>query len=152
MSKNNFKYHDFNSLMLCDWRKAVNGDLTVLRIEGGNDEHDLIAWHKIQEQYSEEFATERKHIYYNNLLKRLTILRLNLVITEDRSIENDIDVVEEEMEKAFPKANTSNSTTLTETLVFLTKKLGVLVTEQTITAKFFFTSLKLFANGKEGSK
>lgn len=147
MSKSNFKYHDFDSLMLSDWRKAVSGDLTVLRIEGGNDEHDLIAWHKIQEQYADEFASSRKHIHYNNLLKKLTVLRLDLLITEDRSIQNDIDVIQEQMEDAFPSADTKSATTLTETLIFFTKKLGVLVTETTITAKYFFTLLKMYANG-----
>ena len=89
MSQEN-SYHDFDSLLLIDWIKASKGDLTRLRINGGTPELDELAWEKINEEHGESFATDSKHLNYLRLVKKLTILKLDLVITEDKFILNNI--------------------------------------------------------------
>jgi len=132
-------YHDFDSLLLIDWRKAQEGDLTRLRISGGSNEQDIIEWEKINDEYTDEFGTSRKHFRYLQLLKKMAILQLDMIITEDQSLINDIQVIEEELESIFKSGNESHS--LTHTLIALTDRAKVLFTESNITAKYFFTLL-----------
>lgn len=136
-------YHDFDSLLLIDWIKASKGDLTRLRISGGTPELDELAWEKINEEHGESFATDSKHLNYLRLVKKLTILKLDLVITEDQFILNNIEIVEEQIQTLL-KAMTDGSASMSDTLFALSEKAGYMINEMNITAKKFFEMVRYY--------
>ena len=142
MSQEN-SYHDFDSLLLIDWIKAGKGDLTRLRISGGNDKLDIEAWENINDEHPESFGADSKHINYLRLVKKLTILKLDLVITEDQFILNNIEIIEEQIQ-ALLKTMTDGSASMSDTLFALSEKGGYMINEMNITAKKFFEMVKYY--------
>jgi hypothetical protein len=136
-------YHDFDSLLLIDWIKAGKGDLTRLRISGGNDELDIEAWENINDEHGESFGTDSKHMNYLRLVKKLTILKLDLVITEDQFILNNIEIIEEQIQVLL-KTMTDGSASMSDTLFALSEKGGYMINEMNITAKKFFEMVKYY--------
>lgn len=136
-------YHDFDTLLLIDWIKASKGDLTRLRISGGNDALDIEAWEKINEEHAESFGSDSKHLNYLRLVKKLTLLKLDLVITGDQFILNNIEITEEQIE-ALLKTMTDGSASMSDTLFALSEKAGYMINEMNITAKKFFEMVKYY--------
>jgi len=138
-------YHDFDTLLLIDWVKASNGDLTRLRISGGSDELDIEAWEKIAEQHSEEFGVDRKHAQYLRLMKKRSLYQLDLIIKEDPFIQNHIDIVEEEITALLKQIASTGGNSIMDTCFALSERAGYSVTESNITAKNFFGMIKYYS-------
>lgn len=151
MSQENF-YHDFETLLLSDWEKAVKGDLTRLRISGGTPELDIEAWERINDQHGEEFGLDKKHIQYLRLVKKIAILELDYIVKEDEFIKNLIEIAQEELENVLKKMQ-GNNTSIQDTLFALSERAGYRITASTITVKDFFGMINYYSkksdNGKE---
>lgn len=146
MSENS-SYHDFDTLLLHGWLRASNGDLTVLRIEGGTPEDDLKAWDRITEQHTLEFGADRKHLKWIRLQKKLAILRLDLILTGNRFIENQIEIVQEELELLAKEMTGNGKANITQTLIALSERAGYMITEFNVTAKRFFEMIRYYGKG-----
>ncbi len=142
MSKENY-YHSFDTLLLIDWIKATKGDLTVLRINGGDEKKDIIAWDNINDEHAETFGADSKHRAYFRLIKRLAMAKLDLIISNDKFIQNKIEILEEQIAEIV-KTMQGGGTSISDTLFALSERAGYMITENTITAKKFFEMVKYY--------
>jgi len=78
-----------------------------------------------------------------SLLKRITILKLDLIITDDKFIQNKIDIAQEEFD-ALQKEILGGSDNTSDALIWLSERTKYLVMETTITAKRFFEMIKYY--------
>lgn len=140
-------YHDFDTLLLIDWQKASKGDLTRLRISGGTPELDIVAWENITSQHQEHFGMDKKHIRYLRLIKKITMLELDLVITEDQFILNHIEIAKEELEILQKQLGTGTDNT-GDILISMSERAGYMVSENSITAKRFFEMVAYYNKKK----
>jgi hypothetical protein len=137
-------YHDFDSLLLIDWFKAGKGNLKVLRISGGSDEEDIEAWERINDEHQETFGTDKKHVAYLRLIKKIATLQLDHVITEDDFILNNIEIAQEQLMIMLKEITSNSGGSTSDTLFALSERAGYMVTESNITAKKFFEMIKYY--------
>lgn len=124
------------------WLKCQEGDLTALRINAkiGSIDQDFNAWELVNQNYIETFGVSRKHVRYLQLQKELLLLRLELLITEDRFLLNKIDDIEKEMSSVF--VSEQPNAKISTTFVHLSKFMGFRITPETISVLEFFTMIE----------
>lgn len=144
MSEDN-SYHDFDTLPLFNWLKANKGELQYLRICGGSEEDDLKAWELINQQHFVCFGMDKKHIQYLRLQKKIVLLKLDLIITGDKFIQNSIDIAQEQMDIFIKEMNIGSTGSLSDTLIKLSERAGYMITEMNITARRFFEMSKYYS-------
>lgn len=130
------------------WNKALKGDYTHLRIEGGTHEEDLKAWDKVYNSYIVELGLGNN---YNNLIElenRLSGTQLDYIISNDRMLLNKIDMLESEISDVISRTNPNQD--ITTMMLIISKWSGFKNSQKNTTVLEFHKTLNLMKeeNGK----
>ena len=123
------------------WTKAIDGDLTHLRLDGGSELEDSEAWDKVYDSYIVEIGLGKD---YNNLLELKTELaetQLDYVIENNRMIINRINALEVEILEILNRKSEGGD--MTSTLIMISKWLGYKVDQRNTTVKELYKMLDL---------
>jgi len=123
------------------WQKAINGDLTHLRIEDGSELEDVKAWDEVYNSYIVEIGLGKE---YNTLLELQTELaetQLTYVIENNRMILNKINALEVEILEVLNRKSEGGD--MTSTLILISKWLGYKVDQRNTTVKELYKMLDL---------
>lgn len=107
MSESNY-YVDLSEFPLYNWEKCQDGNLEFMRMPNCdvtkcNTEADNKAWELMQYDYIERFGVSSKHARYSTLQRDLLVLKLEKVATGDKFLDNQIEDIQEELDKLFKR-------------------------------------------------
>ena len=134
-------YTHIEDCIVYSWQKAIDGDLTHLRLDGGSELEDVEAWDKVYDSYIVEIGLGKD---YNNLLELQTELaetQLTYVIENNRMIINRINALEVEILEILSRKSEGGD--MTSTLILISKWLGYKVDQRNTTVKELYKMLDL---------
>jgi len=136
------------------WMLCQSGDLTQTRhyLAEGTPDLDLMAWEMLNYDYTMKFGIHRKQVRFLQLQKQLMLVRLDLIITGDRFLQNKIDDLELELKTVFPEQKETTELDVEKTLITLSKWMGQKIELKETTVFRFFTMLEMFNKENEPAK
>jgi hypothetical protein len=90
----------------------------------------------------------RKHAHFMQLQKKLTLLQLDYVITDDMFLFNEIREITEEINNLFKDENKGENN-ITKTLIYLSKWVGFKLKLNEVTVLEFFTMLNEYSKDQK---
>ena len=140
-------YVEISEITIDKWTKCSNGDLryTRLDLEIGTDQEDIEAWEKLNNNYVETFGVSAQHARILQLSKRLRLLELEIIISNDKFLLNEINEIRLELEQIFLTNN--KSLDFNKVLITLSKYMGFKLKATETTVLEFYTILDNY--GKE---
>lgn len=140
---------DIEDFPLWNWRKCHNEELIYARrnIEIGNEKDDFDAFMMIKQSNLDEFGINKDFNHLLNLMEELALLQCDLVITQERFLKNEIKRLETEIELILNREVENDTDTA---LIHLSKWMGVMLNDKTITVKMFHKMLNEY--GKDNKK
>lgn len=140
-------YVDISEITVDRWSKCSNGELKYTRIdlEIGTPEDDLKAWEQLNQNYTETFGISAQHARILQLSKRLTMLELEVIISNDNFLLNEIREIKDELEDIFKVNNIKLD--FNKVLITLSKYMGFRLKPTETTVFEFYTILDNY--GKE---
>lgn len=144
-------FHKIENFTMDRWIRCQNGDLKATRVneEIEDETADILAWELLNDDYLLTFGLSRKHAYFMQLQKKLTILQLDYVISGDTFIFNEINDIQEEIKNLF-KTENKQENNITKTLIYLSKWVGFKLKLNEVTVLEFFTMLNEYTTDKNG--
>lgn len=135
-------YTSIEELPLHNWEKCQNGDLTYTRIDNEETSHDLDmkSWEILNYEYMEHFGISRHHRRYLELQKRLLILQMEVMETENTFLNNKIRQTTDEITNIF-KDEKGKGMNIDQSLVYLSKFMGFRLDKRTMKTLEYFTLL-----------
>jgi len=141
-------YQSIKQLPLVNWDECHDGNLTYTRVdqEKGTPEEDLKAWDALIFDYLELFGVNVRQQHYIHLEQRKTLLNLELIVTEERFLLNEINEIEAELIE-FRQNALKEAQSTEEILWEISKIQGYTVKKQDLTTFEYLTFLR--KNGKK---
>lgn len=143
-------FHKIEVFTMDRWLRCQAGDLTATRIneELIDETADILAWELLNDDYLLTFGMNRKHAHFMQLQKKLTLLQLDYVITDDMFLFNEIQEITEEINNLFKDENKGENN-ITKTLIYLSKWVGFKLKLTEVTVLEFFTMLNEYSKDQK---
>lgn len=137
--------------MVYNWRKCQEGELTYCRKDllTGTPENDVLAWELIQDSYYEKFGLGKDYLRVLEIQKDIALLQCDLVITNDKFLNNKIKRYKRELEEILNRPYKSD---MQETLIHITKWLGSPVREKETTVLELYSMLNVMKKESDKQK
>lgn len=141
-------FSDIEDFLLWNWRKCHKGDLTFTRtdLNEGTEKEDIAAWKVIRQSYIDEFGITDDFNYLLNLSEELALLQCDFVLMDDRFLLNKIRRVENEILQII---NRNPSQDTDSVLIHLSKWMGQMLSDKTLTVKMFHKLLKEYGKANQ---
>ena len=135
------------------WKKCQSGKLEYTRkdLDKGTPEDDLKAWDLVYDSYIKEFGIGSEYAYILELQSDLAILKLDLIITENRMLLNKINALNAEIQDYLNRSQ-DNGTDITTTLIMVGKWLGYKVPERETTILELYKMIDLIKKESDKNK
>lgn len=133
-------YTRIDELDMYRYKKAVEGDLTALRIEGGNKRDDIRAMNRIEQSFLDEMGMNKRFEELMRLKNQLAKLQADYIIKDERYLLNLIRQKETQIRSLEEKLK--GGLDIMQAKTILDKWLGVVIDLKKITVLDFYTKLK----------
>lgn len=145
-------YTSINELPLENWIKCTDNDLTFARKikNEGDKENDIIAWEIIYDDYIKQQGLGKMMTKLIETIWKKTQAELNFVITNDRFILTQCEMLETKLEQMLN--NGGKGMTISTTLIYLSKWMNTWINVKTITTKEYFDLLNEFSKEQKTLK
>lgn len=132
-------YIGIDELPAKNWFKCQDGDLKYCRkdITQGDEKADEVVWEMLNYDYLDRFGLSRNHKRYLQLRKRLLVLKLDLIITEDRFLENEIEEIEDELKTIFQSDSKNTKNSFEKMLIQMSDYVKYAIDKNISTLEFF---------------
>ncbi len=122
------------------YKKAVEGDLTALRIEKGNEQDDIRAMEKIEQSFIDLLGMNKRFEELLRLKNQRANLQADYIIKDERFLLNLIRQKETQIQTLEDKLK--GGLDIMQAKTILDKWLGVILDLKKITVLDFYTKLK----------
>ena len=136
-------YISIDELILDNWIKCHNGDLTKLR-KGvkGNEHFDIKFWKIVQDDYILKFGLGDHLTEIMKLQKDKAIAELDFIITDNRKILNKIDQLEARLKVKL--ISNGESVDVEDILIYMSKYYGYPINKKNITVSEYFRMINIY--------
>ena len=141
-------YNHIEDCTIYAWNKAMGGDLTHLRLEGGTDAEDITAWESVYNSYIVEIGLGKEYEHLLELQTELADAQLDYIIVNNRMILNKILRLDTEVKDILKSG--SQGSDMTTTLLIIGKWLGHRVNQKETTVLELYKMLDLIKAENNG--
>lgn len=135
-------YDDIEEMPLYNWYKCQNGDLYYIRLDC--QQVDLPkceqAFKKVYESYFEKFGVDARFKNQLEVIKKISMLQCDYLITRDEFKLTQIEVESAKLEML--KKGEATNVTLQQTLIYLSKWIGYRLDWKQISVSEYYTLLE----------
>jgi hypothetical protein len=135
-------YLSIDELPIYNWWKIhENGDMNQLVKGKGKVTNAKLAevWAMLYDEFIDTFGVNEDFREYLELKRDIEILKIDMILDGDMSLQTMIEIKEFEMAKSFDKETKSN---YNEVKVYVEKYMGFRLDEKTTSTKDYYTYLK----------
>jgi hypothetical protein len=126
-----------------------NPEYTRTNIKQGTIEEDSAAWDCIYDSYILEFGLGKEYLRVLEIRKDIALYQCDLVISDDRFLNNKIKRLQRELEEILSKPVEGDVTTC---MIHLSKWIGYRINEREVTVLEFYKMLKEYQKEIEANK
>jgi hypothetical protein len=137
-------YDDVDECPVYFFFNAIKGDFSSLRIkkEVGSEKEDIQNFSKIWDSYLSKIGLPKKENQKIDLMLKITKLNCDFILKRDFRMLNKIEFLESKLEKLNKESTDFEESSLTEIILFLSKKQGYHIDKKKITVTEYYTLLK----------
>ena len=144
-------YNNISEMPVYNWRMCNEGnpEYTRLDINKGTMQEDSAAWDSVYDSYITKFGLGKEYLRVLEIRKDVALLQCDLVITDDKFLNNKIKRLNRELDEILSKPVEGD---VTSCVIHLSKWCGYRVNEKEVTVLEFYTMLQEYKKEIEAQK
>ena len=141
-------YTELDEISIYNWRKISETSELRWLVKSGellstNYEQAILIYNKLQQDYITLFGTNNDTDYLMILIKRKIVLTADLIITGERALKNQINILQAEIDFLTSQFEKNGSISLDEQLISMGKFLGYGLKSKETTVTEFKATINL---------